>query len=119
MQTAAIVLKVLLGVVFLRAGGQKLAGAKDVKEMFKHLEYPSWFTYVAGVVEVIGVLGMLVGTFSPTWAVLAGLLLAAQMIGAIVSHARVRDSVGKMAPASAILVLAAVVIVLEYPILGL
>lgn len=119
MQAAAIVLEVLLGLAFLASGGQKLAGAKGQKEMFEHLRYPEWFLYVAGLVEAVGALGMLIGLLSPILALLAGLLLAAQMVGALVSHVRVKDAVGKMAPALALLVLAAAVIVIEYPTLGL
>lgn len=119
MQILAVVLEVLLGLAFLGAGGQKLAGADSQKEMFAHLKYPGWFLYAAGAVELIGALGMLAGLFSPLLAVLAALLLAAQMAGAVFSHVRVRDSAGKMAPASVLLVLAAVVLVLEYPAIGL
>lgn len=119
MQFAATILEVLLGLAFLGVGGRKLAGAKDQREMFAHLRYPEWFVYVAGAVEVVGGLGMLAGIFSPISAFLASLLLAAQMIGALVSHARVGDPVGRLAPASVLLVLAVAVILLEYPTLGL
>ncbi len=118
MQIVAIVLEVLLGLAFLGAGGPKLAGAKGQKEMFTHLGYPEWFLYVAGAVEVFGGLGMLAGIFSPLWALLAGLLLAAQMIGALVSHARAKDPTGRLAPASVLLALALAVVFLEYLALG-
>lgn len=119
MQILAVVLEILLGLAFLGAGGQKLAGAESQKEMFRHLKYPGWFMYAAGAVELVGGLGMLAGLFSPLLAVLAALLLTAQMAGAVISHARVGDSAGKMAPASVLLVLAVVVLVLGYPTIGL
>lgn len=119
MQVAAVIVEILLGLAFLAAGGQKLAGAESQKEIFTHLKYPIWFMYVAGLVEVIGALGMIVGIFSPIWAFLAGLLLTAQMIGALASHARVKDPVQRMVPSSVLLVLAVAVIFLEYPTFGL
>jgi len=119
MQVAAIVLEVLLGLAFLAAGGQKLAGAEGQKKDFAHLRYPGWFMYVAGLVEVIGALGVLFGIFAPISAVLGGLLLAAQMVGAVASHVRVKDPVRRMVPPSVLLVLAAAVVLLEYPTLGL
>lgn len=108
-----------MGLVFLGAGGQKLAGARGQRDIFAHLGYPEWFMYTAGLVEVAGALGMFVGIFSPIWAFLASLLLSAQMVGAVASHVRAKDPARRMIPPSVLFALAAAVAVLEYPALGL
>ncbi|CAN5651725.1 hypothetical protein BH24ACT21_BH24ACT21_16670 [soil metagenome] len=111
MGVIGIVLKVLLGLVFLGAGGSKLAGAQQMVEMFDHFKYPRWFMYFTGAVEIVGALGVLVGILAPVLAVLGGLLLAATMVGAVFTHIRVKDSVSMMVPPGILLVLSIAVIV--------
>lgn len=91
---------------FLGAGVQKLAGAKDQKDLFKRSGYPMWFMYLTGILELTGAVGMFAGVFAPVWGALAGLLLAAVMIGAVSSHLRAGDPVGNLAPPSVLLILA-------------
>lgn len=112
MEVLTIVLQVILGLVFLGAGGSKLAGAQQMVEMFEHFKYPRWFMYFTGVVEVTGALGVLAGIFVPVLALLGGLLLAATMTGALITHVRVKDPVSMMVPPAILLVLAIAVIVL-------
>ena len=107
-----VILLVVLGLAFLGAGGQKLAGSKQMVEMFDHFGYPRWFMYFTGVVEVVGALGVLAGIFVPVLAFLGALLLGATMIGALFTHVRVGDPASRMAPPAVLLVLAIVVIVL-------
>jgi uncharacterized membrane protein YphA (DoxX/SURF4 family) len=64
------------------AGGSKLVGVQQQVDDFARYRYPRWFMLVTGAVEVTGALGMRVGIFVPTLAVLARLLLAATMVGA-------------------------------------
>lgn len=107
-----VVLQVVLGLVFLGAGGSKLAGTQQMVEMFDHFEYPRWFMYFTGAVEIVGALGVLVGVFAPVLALLGGLLLAATMVGAIFTHLRAKDPGSMMAPPAILLVLAIIVVVL-------
>lgn len=112
MEVLTIVLQVILGLVFIGAGGSKLAGAQQMVEMFEHFKYPRWFMYFTGVVEVTGALGVLAGIFVPVLALLGGLLLAATMTGALITHVRVKDPVSMMVPPAILLALAIAVIVL-------
>ncbi|MGF1470683.1 MAG: DoxX family protein [Rubrobacteraceae bacterium] len=107
-----IILQVVLGLVFLGAGGSKLAGTQQMVGMFEHFKYPRWFMYFTGIVEVTGALAVLAGIFVPVLAVLGGLLLAATMVGALATHIRVGDPGSMMAPPAILLVLAIVVLFL-------
>jgi putative oxidoreductase len=114
MEIATIVLQILLGLAFLAAGGSKLAGAQSQKGEFKRFGYPLWFMYLTGILESIGALGMIVGVFSPVWKVPAGLLLAAVMVGAILTHVRVKDPDKKLMPATVLFLLALAVIAIYF-----
>lgn len=106
MSIAMIILEILVGLAFLGSSSQKLTGSKSQKQDFERFGYPVWFMYLTGVLELTGAIGMFIGIFVPVWGALAGLLLAAVMAGAVTTHIRVKDPVGKMAPASVLLVLA-------------
>jgi uncharacterized membrane protein YphA (DoxX/SURF4 family) len=88
MDTAATIIQVLLAVVFLGAGGSKLAGAQMQVANFQRYGYPQGFRLVTGAVEVIGAAGMIAGIFADEIAVAAGLWLAVTMVGAAYTDAR-------------------------------
>jgi hypothetical protein len=107
MGVTMIVLEVLLGLAFLGFGGMKVSGNEKQKQEFKRFGYPLWFMHLTGLLELTGAFGMLAGVFlAPMWGAVAGLLLAAVMVGAIATHIRVKDPVGKLVPPSVLLVLA-------------
>lgn len=106
MGTATIVLMIVVGLAFLAAGGQKLAGSESLKKDFRRFGYPVWFMYLTGALEVMGAVGMFVGVFVPVLGALAGLLLLGVMTGAVASHIRVGDPVKNVVPASVLGVLA-------------
>jgi uncharacterized membrane protein YphA (DoxX/SURF4 family) len=108
----------VLGLAFLGAGGSKLMGVKMHVENFQRWGYPQWFRSVTGAVEVVGGVGMLAGIGLRWLGPLAGLWLTATMLGAVLTHVRAHESVGKMAPAAVLLVLALVVVVLGWPSLS-
>jgi uncharacterized membrane protein YphA (DoxX/SURF4 family) len=83
MQILAIILQVLLGLAFLGAGGQKLAASEEMVNDFERFGYPRWFLYATGAVEITGAIGMLAGIFVPLVGALAGMWLAAVMLGAL------------------------------------
>ena len=105
MQILAIILQVLLGLAFLGAGGQKLAASEEMVNDFERFGYPRWFLYATGAVEITGAIGMLAGIFVPLVGALAGMWLAAVMLGALFTHLRTKDSASKMVPALVLLVL--------------
>jgi putative oxidoreductase len=74
--------QVALAVMFLMAGGSKLAGVPAMVSMFDALGLGQWFRYVTGVIEVTAGLALLV----PSAAIFGALLLVPTMIGAIVTN---------------------------------
>ena len=74
------VAQVALALMFLMAGGSKLAGAPAMVTLFDALGVGQWFRYVTGVIEVLSGLALLI----PAVAVFGALLLIPTMIGAII-----------------------------------
>ena len=75
---------VLLGLLFLFAGGEKLWNPTGHEEEFAHWGYPLWFVYVTGIIEVLGGIGL----FIPSGRLSGILLLSITMVGATVTHLR-------------------------------
>ncbi len=111
MEVIKIVLQALLGLVFLGAAGSKLARTRQMVGMFDHFKYPRWFMYFTGIVELAGALGVLLGIFVLVLAVLGGVLLAATMVGAVLTHVRAKDPVAAAIPPGILLVLSVAVVV--------
>jgi uncharacterized membrane protein YphA (DoxX/SURF4 family) len=99
----------LVALVFLGAGGGKLAGAAAMVEVFDKVGLGQWFRYVTGVLEVGGAVGLLI----PGYAFYAAALLAVVMVGAIIAEVTV---VGHSAlPAVVLLGLTAIIAYLRKP----
>lgn len=98
---SAWALQGLLALVFLAAGGAKLAGAPMMVQVYDLIGVGQWFRIVTGLVEVAGAVALLV----PGFAGLAALWLAATMLGAVIAHLVVLPT--PAAPAAVLLVLTA------------
>jgi len=78
---ALLLLRLGLGVIFVYHGYPKLFGpAHQEMLQFTHMGFPSYFVYVAGVIEFFGGCLLFLGLFTR----IAGLLLAGEMAIAIV-----------------------------------
>jgi putative oxidoreductase len=77
---ALLLLRVVLGVVFLYHGLPKLSHAQQWTQNFAHMGFPGYFAYIAGVLEVFGGAILILGMFTR----MAGLLLAIEMGVAVV-----------------------------------
>ena len=99
--------QVLLGLAFLGAGGQKLAGADHMADELRRYGYPRWSMHATGAVEAGGALGMLLGLRRRALVPAAGLLLSATMVGALATHLRLGESARDMAPPAALLAMSA------------
>jgi putative oxidoreductase len=66
--------------MFLMAGGSKLAGVRAMVSLFDAFGVGQWFRYVTGVIEVTSGIALLV----PSAAIFGALLLIPTMLGAIV-----------------------------------
>ncbi len=80
------ILQIAAAAAFLGAGGAKLTGAQPMVEMFDKIGAGQWFRYLTGICEVSGAIGLLIGLVAPWLSFYAAVLLAAVMVGAILSH---------------------------------
>lgn len=72
----------VLALVFLAAGGSKLAGLPENAENFARWGYPGWFMYLTGTIEVSSAVALLIRRVTGSGA----LALSATMLGAIATH---------------------------------
>jgi putative oxidoreductase len=76
------VLSTIAALVFVGAGGAKLAGAPAMVAIFEKVGVGQWFRYVTGLLEVAGAIGL----FIPRYAFYAAALLAMVRAGAVIAH---------------------------------
>jgi putative oxidoreductase len=91
-------LRGLVALAFLAAGGAKLVAAPAMVGMFAAVGVGQWFRVLTGTLEIAGALGL----FIPSVMVYAALLLVVVMTGAIIAHLTILG--GSPAPALALLV---------------
>jgi putative oxidoreductase len=70
-----LLLRLALGVIFIFHGYPKLAHAQQWVQNFRHMGFPGYFAYIAGILEVFGGAMLILGLFTR----IAGLLLAIEM----------------------------------------
>ena len=97
------ILSSLVALVFLAAGGAKLASTAVMVEMFGKVGLGQWFRYLTGFLEVAGAIGLLM----PRYAFYAAVLLASVMLGAIIAEVAVLGD--SPALAAALLVLSGII----------
>ena len=76
------VLRVVVGLAFLAAGGSELAGTPAMVAIFAKIGFGQWFRILTGLLEVAGAIGL----FVPRFTIYAASLLAVVMVGAIGFH---------------------------------
>ena len=79
------VLSGLVALVFIGAGGAKLAGAAVMVDLFAKVGLGQWLRYVTGLLEV----GAGIGLLMPRSAFYSAVLLALVMAGAFTAHVTV------------------------------
>jgi putative oxidoreductase len=83
---ALLFLRAALGVIFIYNGYPKLFGhTREAIQTFVHLGFPSYFAYIAGVVEFFGGCLLIAGLFTRV----VGLLLAVEMAVAVVQAGKI------------------------------
>jgi uncharacterized membrane protein YphA (DoxX/SURF4 family) len=81
-RVALWILRVVLGLAFLAAGGSKLAAAPAMVAVFAKIGFGQWFRILTGLLEMAGAIGL----FVPRFAVYAASMLGVVMMGAIGFH---------------------------------
>ncbi|MFB6187320.1 MAG: DoxX family protein [Halobacteriaceae archaeon] len=88
----------LLGMFMLGSGGTKLVGIDMQVENFDHFGYPQWFRILIGGIEVLGALYLMVAFITvPTFALAGSFLITIILLGAILTHIRVGDTIKEIA----------------------
>jgi uncharacterized membrane protein YphA (DoxX/SURF4 family) len=68
-------------------------------EGFKHFGYPAWFRVFTGLAEVVAAVLMIWGIWNKDLIVWGGVLIVVVMLGAIMTHIKIKDSLkGMMMP---------------------
>lgn len=109
-----LALQMILGVLFLFAGTQKIIGERQQAEMFKNLKLPQWFRVVTGYVELAGVALLIIAFWIPGVLVIAGLWFGFTMLGAIIAHLRVKHPASEYLPALIFLVIFIILSTLQF-----
>ena len=78
---------VVLGAMFIIAGGAKLMGEHSQVEHFEQWGYPLWFLYLTGLIEVGGGLCL----FIPKAQFYGIVVLSITMVGAALTHLRAHE----------------------------
>ena len=76
---ALLLLRIVLGVIFIYPGYPKLEHAQQWVQNFRHMGFPGYFAYISGVLELFGGALLIAGLFAR----IAGLLLAIEMAIAV------------------------------------
>jgi putative oxidoreductase len=72
---ALLLLRWGIGIVFIYHGYPKVAHSQQWTQSFAHMGFPSYFAYIAGVLELLGGALLIAGLFTRV----SGLLLAGEM----------------------------------------
>jgi putative oxidoreductase len=112
MSTAANVLAGVLGLLFLVAGGSKVAGMRRQRDGFRQFRYPDWFLMFTGVWEMAGAALLLVGIPFHGVGLAGAALIVAAMLGAVYTHLVRVPEPKLVAPPAALLAAAAAATVL-------
>ncbi len=78
---------IVLGGMFIMAGGAKLMGEHSQVEHFAQWGYPIWFLYLTGVIEVLGGICL----FIPKAQFYGIVVLSVTMVGAALTHLRAHE----------------------------
>jgi len=110
----SFMLQCILCVSFLIAGIQKIGGHEERVDMFRNLKLPQWFRVVTGWVQLVGVVGLIIGFWLPWVVVIAGLWFAVTMLVAVLAHIRVKDPFSESMQAFGFLVISVILIILNF-----
>ena len=97
--TATSILAGVLVVAFAAAGAAKLAAVPAMRARAAHVGFSVAAYRRIGLLEILGVLGLLVGALLPVIGVLAAAGLLLLLGGAMIAHLRSGDGPRELAPA--------------------
>lgn len=108
----SVILQVLLGIGFLMFGYQKFT-SEDMKKGFKYFGYSDGFRLFTGAFEMLSAIVIIIGIWVKPLALIGGIMIAVTMIGAILTHMKIKDTFKNMFMPIILLILGAVVVFLN------
>lgn len=94
--------RIILSLVFAGAAGAKLAGVPEIVDLFARIGFGEWFRHLTAALEATGAALLLL----PATTVLGATLLAAVMVGAVITNIALGSN-----PIGAVVLLAALIVV--------
>ena len=111
-KTIQIALWIVLGGMFIIAGGAKLMGEHSQVEHFEQWGYPLWFLYVIGFIEVGGGICL----FMPKTQFYGIIVLSVTMVGAAFTHLRAHEMSAFPVPVVLLALLVALALTMPKPL---
>src|SRR5690625_4765977 len=108
------VLQGILAALFLSDGIQKVLGHQQQIDIVENLKLHQWFRVVTGWVELVGVVGLIIGFWLQWVVVIAGLWFGITMLVGMIAHIRVKDPLSKSTPAFVLLVISIILSTLNF-----
>ena|SRR5690625_1835549 len=107
------ILQGLLGIGFLMFGYQKFT-SEDMKKGFEHFGYGDSFRLFTGFFEILSAIVTVVGIWIKPLATIGGIMIVVTMIGAIITHLKIKDEVKNMIMPFILLLLGSVVVAMNW-----
>lgn len=94
----SIILQILLGLGFIMFGYQKFV-SDEMKQGFEYFGYGDGFRVFTALFEIVAGIIILVGIWVKPLATVGGIMIVLTMIGAILTHMKIKDELkGYMMP---------------------
>ena len=106
-----LILQTALMIFFFVSGVGKILGLSMHVNSFDRLRLPQWFRIVTGIIQLTSATGLAIGYFLPIWTIIASICLTFTMIGAILAHLRIRDSLKQMSAAITVFCLTLILLI--------
>lgn len=102
-----------MGLVFLMTGLSKVTGNKMQVQIFDHLRLPQWFRFITGLVQLVGVAGLIIGIWEEKLVLWAGLWLAITMFFGMLAHVRIKDPAKSLIAPFGLMVIMLIIVFLQ------
>lgn len=85
----------------------------NIIEEFRQYKYPDWLRDLVGILKLACAALLMVGVSQPFFALAGGAGIAMLMIGAVITHLRVKNPIARMLPSLVLFICSIVIVVLN------
>ncbi|WP_226530622.1 DoxX family protein [Metabacillus niabensis] len=86
MGAVIILIQIILVSIFVLSISMKLLRTKSMVHHWNEYRYPMWFMNVIILLELVGVIGLIIGFWIPEYLKFSGVLYTVLMLGALHAH---------------------------------